>query len=423
MLNKLFDHLVIIFLILIMILAASCSVEPIEIEKEKVEVKKYKYKVPSYEWDTFTPQIDYANILSSFGYSDVDKSNSNTSLAIADFNQDGYLDLYFQSGLEGDEVIVKHNFLIYIPEVDTYTQEIDFKFDETTTALLSRKTIVGDFNNDNKPDVIRVAGAHDNLDYPNITLSDEEGYVLKNINDAPLSQFHTVSSGDIDNDGDLDLFFAHNGHQDTFAINRGNGEFDWVAISQVILNFEPEEPTDLNWRYGIWTSEMFDFNEDGFMDLVLAGTYPDPNSPWEKGTKLDGITILLGSGNGKFDYNNSLIALSDERIIVHHDVGYGDVDGDGFNELFSMGGTLDNREIFDVYKNNNNATLNYYSDQWIEGNVVGESIKGITWLLIKDIDKDGYLDITENESTIFQFTGTVRNALRWEWNGKKFKNN
>jgi hypothetical protein len=63
-------------------------------------------------------------------------------------------------------------------------------------------------------------------------ISSDDNYRLVT-NSIPESQFHSISSGDIDNDGDLDIFFAH-GNKDGFAINDGNGNFSWTWITEII---------------------------------------------------------------------------------------------------------------------------------------------------------------------------------------------
>jgi hypothetical protein len=95
------------------------------------------------------------------------------------------------------------------------------------------------------------------------------------IESAPDIQPHTISSGDIDNDGDLDVFIAQAGEFDGFLINDGNANFSWKWITEVIdgMNDGYIYPDGGYGYYGFWSSEMSDINQDGNVDLILGGSY------------------------------------------------------------------------------------------------------------------------------------------------------
>ena len=42
------------------------------------------------------------------------------------------------------------------------------------------------------------------------------------------------------------------------------------------------------------------------------------------------------------------------------------------------------------------------------------------WIIMKDIDGNGYIDITESETHITSSLTGRRKSIRWEWNGSKF---
>ena len=195
---------------------------------------------------------------------------------------------------EPDGTNVGYDFFINNGD-DTFDIDNSF-FNSDFQSDKARKTIVGDFNGDNKPDVVRISGQHDYLDKSNITLSKSDGsYVISEIEVVPVSQYHGFASGDIDNDGDLDLFFGSPGEDQGFAINNGDGTFVWKKSSENILN-----QIDGDVREQVQTVEIFDFNNDNNLDLIIGGQFNiRQGQPY-----LDGPTILWGDGSGYFDFNN-----------------------------------------------------------------------------------------------------------------------
>ncbi len=301
------------------------------------------YNIPSHDWENYHADwIDLYQALSSNGFEYDVLSHGNTSSAYADFNFDGYQDIMIYSNLADGENVNKH-FLIYDENTENFNISVDINFMDSSEARHSRKTIVGDFNGDGKPDVVRPQGAHDvGLGKPTITLSNSDNsYTFRLIGDGPDMQSHTVCSGDIDNDGDLDLFFAHSGELDGFLINDGNANFTWKWISEIIEGFDDGflYPDGNFGPYGIWSSEMTDLDNDGYVDLIIGGSYQnEPTQP-----HLEGPSIFWGNDSGKFFVNNSIALFNDldqldylpngNRISVSHDYAVNDIDGDGINDI------------------------------------------------------------------------------------------
>ena len=72
--------------------------------------------------------------------------------------------------------------------------------------------------------------------------------------------WHSGCAGDIDNDGDLDVFtftiHHERGIRNKLLINNGNGVF----------NVKPSDLDDIQW---VDRSELIDMNRDGLLDLVV----------------------------------------------------------------------------------------------------------------------------------------------------------
>ena len=389
-------------------------------------MRYYNYNVSSHDWENYhAPWFNLARITDSLGFTK--KDSYNTNAAYADFNFDGYIDIMIQPNVN-DGVPVESFFLIN-SGLNTFFIDNNFPITYQTTAISSRKTIVGDFNGDGKPDVVRPQGGHDWLGKPTITLSQEDNsYVFKLIGNGPEVQPHTLSSGDIDSDGDLDIFFAQAGEFDGFLINDGNANFTWKWISEVIEDFESGYlyPNDKYGAYGFWSSEITDVDKDGFEDLILGGSYKDE----EYDSGFDGPTILWGNGSGKYFSKISTTLFNDkninyfntDRISLSHDYSVNDINNDGINDiaLFSDLRNDDNGVFYQViigqgnreFLDRTNDLLPDYYRTAIGGNHV--------WVLLKDIDNDGNMNLVEGEPVLSIQSG-FRNSLNWNWNGTKFQ--
>jgi hypothetical protein len=183
---------------------------------------------------------------------------------VIDINNDGYLDIFASSQDNAARVM---SFLS--TGLRTYGAEnLNSSLTNGAPSL-----IVKDFNNDNLPDIAQAARFNGLLaistgktDY---TFNDKIEYSFVGTN----TEF--ISSADIDNDGDLDIFVP-NSNEDTISImeNNGSGVFNHARdISSGSF------PGDI---------ATYDFNSDGKMDLAVSN-YNDEN-----------ISIFLGNGDGTF---------------------------------------------------------------------------------------------------------------------------
>jgi len=394
-------------LAVLLLLVSSCSSE----EESTLPPEPVDYKVPSFIWKN--------NIQPRFNLREIEKDNgineeyiSNTGSAYADFNGDGYFDIMSQR-MAPDGTDVGYDFFINNGDgsfkIDNSFFNSDFKSDK------ARKTIVGDFNNDNKPDVVRISGQHDYLDKSNITLSNSDGtYVISDIDNVPISQYHGFASGDIDNDGDLDIFFGSPAEDQGFAFNNGDGTFVWKNSCDVILNCD-----STNWngaREQVQTIELFDFNKDGNLDIIMGGQFNNEDQFWY----LDGPTILWGDGSGNFNFNNkSLIFEKGDKPYAPNsnstcnldDFVFGDVNGDGINEIimmFMIDCDKDGRSMLEIYSPNSQYKFERVTNNLLPQNLPDNSS---TWIQLRDIDGNNFIDLVQTEIP----------SWRYEWNGSKFE--
>ena len=402
---------------------------------------------------TFTRNFDYSNnshnlknelnpfwdiyhISGQFSFEPPTYGGYDTGVAYADFNMDGYLDIHLMLDRFGDGT-PNESFMLLNDGNDSFILDQSLITNNDFGPIRPRKTIVGDFNGDSKPDVVRPGGGHGYKQKPNILLSNGDHYTFEFLSNAPEMQAHTVSSGDIDNDGDLDLFFGHGSAvEDGFMINDGSGNFSWSPIVERINNYSRLDDGILIGMFGIWTSEMLDVNFDGNIDLILADNRNDPNDT----STIPSPLILWGDGSGNYDYQNRTEIYNDGHIPLTEDsdesmgndatdISFYDIDNDGVLDAFILSTifvTYDNYQSntiiqhkYEIHKGISTGGYINMTDEWLPN-----SDKECTavWLLIKDVDGNGRVDLTEYSRN------TMKNGVsecpteeyRWEWNGSSF---
>jgi len=372
--------------------------------------RNVNYNVPSHDWKNYqAPWFDLLNIYISLGY-DENYAN-NTGNAYGDFNGDNFIDISYTQAV-GDGNSTEQIFFINNGDNTFY---VDNNFSINSFPFMqARKTIVGDFNDDGKPDIVRPHGAHGFHAQPTITLSSENGYEVVLLDSGPVYHYHTVSSGDIDNDGDLDLFFAENQQFDGFMINDGMANFSWHGINDIIEG--AENPL------GLYTSDMTDIDNDGNIDLIVGGNFKlDDDGP-----QLLGPTVFWGDGSGKFSFDNSTI-LFERREISYanfggptHDFAVNDIDGDGLKDIALQSGLdeTNSSTLYQVFFAKGNRSFEDRTEQVM--NTYKVNSPGHVWIILRDIDNDGSIDLVEGEPNL-DLNGSVnRKSSWWRWTGSSF---
>jgi hypothetical protein len=263
------------------------------------------------------------------------------------------------------------------------------------------KLLIGDFNNDSLPDIFsNVAVDPPFFAFPflndncHLILNSKNG--LSSVKEFPDQGFwYTGCSGDIDNDGDLDIitFNFHsqgNGVKSRIMWNDGKANFtiDFNGIGDIPV-------ADI--------SELVDINVDGFLDLVINF---HPNGP----SRINDFRILWGNGKG-FNLNNSTaISLSGDKFLQNID--FIDIDGDGIKEIIPSGNYSSSSGttvyFISFYKSDDKGkTFTDKTIQYIDNNIANRFYH----IRVQDIDKNGLFDI---------FSGERKDNIRWEWNGSKF---
>jgi hypothetical protein len=205
------------------------------------------------------------------------------TLVAGDFNDDGNLD-FETNAVGGEPGAYPSQIVAYGPAPD---MTIGYN-NPTLSGYAAVNTVVADFNNDQKSDfAVLLPGGNYQDDYIEVFCSTGSSFNLTatlNLGEQNYGINDTgIGVGDFTGDGRIDIV-AHesavNGNPDNLYYFKGNGDGTFKA--PIITHPGLGEVVD-------W--EVADLNNDNKMDLVAVDDGPGA---------LQGIDVLLGNGNGRF---------------------------------------------------------------------------------------------------------------------------
>ena len=290
-------------------IVVSCNKEENE-DIESTYIKTVDYNIASYYLDK--PLINVK-------YNDADKYSDPLDITVVDYNLDGYDDVVESNSHYG--TMRRNKFVFYLGQPDGSLKP-DLKNTEKFEGLLhSRKGIVGDYNLDGKPDLFFAGHGYDQPpfpgEYPVLFLSTSNYSFEVEYFKEWVDFYHSASSGDLDNDGDLDIII--DGNKTVYFENKGNGVFTSVLIDDSSL-FAKET---LSFFEDKFTTEIIDLNNDGYLDIILGGH--------EFQGRKEPNVIMYNSING-FTGNHTFIdTVEDYQTTI--DIDFFDFNEDGTLEL------------------------------------------------------------------------------------------
>ena len=286
---------------------------------------------------TFETRVDYAT------------GGTPSSVAVGDFNGDGKLDLVLTNGTFS----LGNSVSVLLGNGDgTFQAHVEYR-----TGLGPTKVVVGDFNLDGKLDLaVANYGPAFTTGSVSILLGNGDGTFQARMDYAAGVNPIGVMVGDFDNDGAMDLAVGDNNFPQGVSVLPGNGDGTFQSATHYQTQHGP--------RSGI----VADMNLDGKLDLVFA--------PYD-GTGAVGVYIFIGNGDGTFQPEVSYRAGAGANS-----VNGADFNGDGLLDLAVAN-----------FESNNVSVLLGQGDGTFQSHVDYPAGSGPAQLAIGDFNGDGRLDL------------------------------
>lgn len=282
--------------------------------------------------------------------------------AWADYDGDGYLDLFIANNLGGLFERKTPNRLFHNNGDGTFTE---------TTEQAGLSTIWptncgtwGDYDNDGKPDLFLSNGLgrsqlyHNNGDGTFTDVSEKAGVTATGFG-SPAFWW------DYDNDGWMDIAqFEWSDHEDViYTMKNGEGPPDGQPMRVYHNNrdgtfSQVNRDLGLNGCWGTMSGNAADFNNDGYLDLVLGNGSP-------KMDRMDPMVLMENDGKR---FHNTTFAAGLPFTGKSHGVNVADLFGDGRISLLVAAGGAYPGDLL---------TMGVYYPKTLPGNFVNIRLKGV----------------------------------------------
>jgi tetratricopeptide (TPR) repeat protein len=245
--------------------------------------------------------------------SKIQTSSKERTAVFADLDLEGDLDLFICSS--------SHNRLYRNNSDGTFTEiaeEVGISGEEIIP--IGRDAGFGDFDDDGDIDLFVVNQNASNQYFDNLRQSYFRD-ITKQTGLATEQGSGAVAVGDYNNDGYLDLFVTDlTGDKHSLFRNQGDGTFERDVSSESVLK-------KMSGNNGL-DATFFDADNDGYLDLLVAG------KPMNTSQKQRGLWLFYNDGEGKYLDASSLLPTIAE---AGNQVEVTDYDNDGDLDIFFVG--------------------------------------------------------------------------------------
>ena len=247
--------------------------------------------------------------------------------AWADYDNDGYLDLYIADGVIGDGAA---NVLYHNNRDGTFTNTAESAGVANTGNSLG--TAWGDYDKDGYIDLHVINFGQSNVLYRNngdgtfTDVTPTTGMTL------PVTDAFVTFFLDVDNDADLDIFISNSGSFQAFIAGQITGTAPHDGDRQVLYRNNGDgtftdvtRESGLYHAFGAMGANFGDIDSDGYLDIYLATGAPQMG-------RLERDALFRNNGDGTF--TDATFALGLGNIGKGHGVTFGDVDTDGDVDIY-----------------------------------------------------------------------------------------
>ena len=273
--------------------------------------------------------------------------------AWADYDNDGYIDLYIADGVIGDgaaNVLYRNN------GDGTFTNTAERAGVANTGNSLG--TAWGDYDKDGYIDLHVVNFGQSNVLYRNNgdgTFTDVTATTGMNL---PVTDAFVTFFLDVDNDADLDIFISNSGSFQDFIAGQITGTAPQDADRQVLYRNNGDgtftdvtREAGLYHAFGAMGANFDDIDSDGYLDIYLATGAPQMG-------RLERDALFRNNGDGTF--TDATFALGLGNIGKGHGVTFGDADMDGDVDIYvSVGGAFIGDQWHNLFYQNTGVGNNY----------------------------------------------------------------
>ncbi|MDQ7051801.1 MAG: VCBS repeat-containing protein [candidate division KSB1 bacterium] len=322
----------------------------------------------------------------------------------ADFNRDGFLDVFFSNHARGQRS--HHRFLIFIAgAAEGFSKERR----KGLRTLGAWGAAAADLNEDGWTDLV-VANYKENdvLEIPSFVYwNSAQGFEVSRRTPLITRGAQGVSVADFDGDHHLDVLFVNtkNLFENTYHPN-------YLYWGRADGRFSVENRLEL-WGFMSQWSGMVDLDDDGDVDLIFSnyneGYLPGDTEKWGYQD-----LYIYWNENNRFDFHRRTML---PIYMVHGGLLIADIDRDGYLDI------LAGQEHVPAHAKEQGipeGSLIYWgsADGWVVSERSVVPAAGTRMPALADLNKDGHLDLifghnaAGGEASIF-FTDGTRNVKAW----------